>query len=228
MKRAGFSLVELVIVASIAAVWATMAVPAPPPPSQIDVNQTKAIAVLRDLVRLQAKFQQGCHMDEDQDLIGEYGSFGELSGACNLMRHGVGIAAPLNPPLLPRFKTISVDGFVLHSGYLFVLYLPDNAVAMVGLPDVAGGGPHPSVDANNCEQLWSAYAWPATLGTTGRRAYFVNQSGIILQTGMTACQYNGPMVTPPYSAALSTYGMNAPLAIPPVCGQDGNAWWRVQ
>jgi prepilin-type N-terminal cleavage/methylation domain-containing protein len=38
MKRAGFSLIEVVIAAGIAAVCATMAVPAPPPASHIDVS----------------------------------------------------------------------------------------------------------------------------------------------------------------------------------------------
>jgi hypothetical protein len=72
--------------------------------------------------------------------------------------------------------------------------------------------------------MWCAYAWPIDLGTTGNRAFFVNQRGEILQTKMNAVQYSGAAAGPPYTAAFSAVGMNQPVALPPVAGNDGNDW----
>jgi hypothetical protein len=225
MKRTGFALVELVVLVNVAALCAVMAVPTPPPP-QAGANESKAILVLRDLVQKQARFKNARYMDEDQDGRGEYGSFGELSGLSFLLRNGIGVAAPLNPPLLPLpFQTISMAGHVALSGYHFVVFLPDAAFS--GRHDVANGGPDPNIDPDKCETVWCAYAWPTSAGTTGNRAFFVNQQGKILQTSMAVTQYSGPNLAPAYPAAFLAASMAAPIAFPAAVGVDGNTWTLV-
>lgn len=105
-----------------------------------------------------------------------------------------------------------------------MIYLPDGALNPVGLKDVALGGPSYAIDPNHCESLWCAYAWPAEFGVTGKRAFFVNQTGKVLQTDLMVTQYTGAIASPPYSAAFTAAAMNAPLALPPSIGLDGNTW----
>jgi hypothetical protein len=80
------------------------------------------------------------------------------------------------------------------------------------------------VDPNHCEKMWCAYAWPVNLGVDGNTVFFANQSGVLLRSPMDVCQYNGAGCGPAYSAAFTYYGMQAPLAIPPYSGMDGNTW----
>jgi prepilin-type N-terminal cleavage/methylation domain-containing protein len=225
-RNEGFTLIELMIVIAIIAIIAAIAIPNLLS-ARLSANESNAISTLRNLVTSQAQFQSASNMDEDQDGTGEYGSFGELSGLSPLTRNGVGVATALNPPILPAtFQTIDANGFATKSGYLFVIFLPNNAAAPVGQKDIAGGGPAPACDPDNCESMWCAYAWPIDLGTTGNRAFFVNQRGEILQSKMGALQYSGaaPAGAPGYTAAYAGVGMNQPVALPPVLGQDGNDW----
>jgi hypothetical protein len=215
-----------VVAVNAAALLAVMAVPPPPPPP--GPNESKAIVVLRDLVRKQAQFAHALAMDEDQDGHGEYGSIGELSGLSNLMRNSVGVAAPLSPPLLPSpFMTVSLYGFATSSGYLFAIFLPDYAASPYGLHDVQGGGPDANVCPDHCEKFWCAYAWPLNAGATGTRAFFVNQEGKVLQTSMAVTPYSGQTAAPTGHAAFLAPSMAAPIASPAGVGLDGNTWTLV-
>jgi prepilin-type N-terminal cleavage/methylation domain-containing protein len=224
-RNDGFTLIELMIVIAIIAIIAAIAIPNLLS-ARLSANESNAISTLRNLVTSEAQFQSASNIDEDGDGTGEYGSFGELSGLSNLVRNGVGLASPLNPPILPAtFQTIDTNGFATKSGYLFVVYLPDATTPPAGLPDISGGGPDTNIDPNNCESMWCAYGWPSDLGTTGNRAFFVNQRGEILQTRMdnVASQYNGAGAPPAYTAAYTAAGMTSPVAIS-TTGVDGNTW----
>jgi prepilin-type N-terminal cleavage/methylation domain-containing protein len=224
-KNDGFTLIELMIVIAIIAIIAAIAIPNLLS-ARLSANESNAISTLRNLVTSQAQFQSASNMDEDQDGTGEYGTFGEMSGLSNLQRNGVGIAAPLNPPILPAtFQTIDANGFATKSGYLFVVFLPDATAPPAGLCDVAGGGPNNNIDPNNAESMWCAYAWPIDQATTGNRAFFVNQRGEILQTKMDgAPPYDGTTTTPAFDAAYTVAGdMQSAIAIS-VVGVDGNTW----
>jgi prepilin-type N-terminal cleavage/methylation domain-containing protein len=222
-KNEGFTLIELMIVIAIIAIIAAIAIPNLLS-ARLSANESNAISTLRNMVTSQAQFQSSANMDEDQDGTGEYGSLGEMSGLSDLIRNGVGIAAPLNPPILPAtFQTIDANGFATKSGYLFVVYLPNAAAA--GVKDIANGGPAATIDPDNSEAMWCCYAWPIDLGTTGNRAFFVNQRGEILQTKMDTLTYNGTASFPAAAAAYTVANdMSSPVALPPLAAIDGNAW----
>ncbi len=223
-KNQGFTLIELMIVIAIIAIIAAIAIPNLLS-ARVSANESNAISTLRNLVSAQAQFQSSGAMDEDGDGTGEYGSFGELSGAVNLQRNSVGVAARLNPPILPAtFQVIDGNGRAQKSGYLFLMYLPDNAGA--GVPEVVTtGGAGATVDPNTCEAVWCCYAWPVTPGTTGNRAFFVNQRGEILQTKMDALPYD--TTTNPGPAADAAFTTAGSITVAPALnavGQDGNTW----
>jgi prepilin-type N-terminal cleavage/methylation domain-containing protein len=220
-RNRGFTLIELMIVIAIIAIIAAIAIPNLLS-ARLSANESNAVSTLRNLVTSQAQFQSAANIDENANGTGEYGTFGELSGLSNLIRNAVGVAAPLNPPILPAtFQAIDANGFATKSGFHFVLYLPDNAGA--GLPDVAAGGPDANIDPANCETMWACYAWPVSFGNTGNRCFFVNQRGEILQTKMDQVQYNGAAAGPAWTAAFTGADMSTAAAIG-VAGTDTNLW----
>jgi len=223
-RNDGFTLIELMIVIAIIAIIAAIAIPNLLS-ARLSANESNAISTLRNMVTSQAQFQSSSAIDADADGTGEYGSFAEMSGKCNLTR-GVAGAGPLNPPILPAtFASISALGFCTKSGYLFEMFLP-NALGppVTGVHDLANGAVPVGIHTDNCEAMWCCYAWPIDLNTTGNRAFFVNQRGEILQTKMTVVQYSGPGAPPAMGAAFTAADMSAPIALPPAAAVDGNVW----
>ena len=92
----------------------------------------------------------------------------------------------------------------------------------------SGAGGNASWDADNSEIFWSCYGFPVDDGTTGNRAFFVNQRGEIIQTKMTAATYN-QTAGPEWNAALSGGStMGDPLGLNNNAAVDGNTWTAVQ
>ncbi|MCA9307806.1 MAG: prepilin-type N-terminal cleavage/methylation domain-containing protein, partial [Phycisphaerales bacterium] len=101
--RRGFTLVELMVVIAIIAVIAAVALPNLLA-TRLAANEAAAIATLRNLVTAQAQFQQRTRLDVDNDGIGEFGSFTELSGV------GPGrMGTPLVPPILAGVFRVLTD-----------------------------------------------------------------------------------------------------------------------
>jgi hypothetical protein len=201
--------------------------------ARLAANESNAVSTLRNLVSAQAQFQSTGAVDDDTDGTGEYGSFAEMSGAINLNTRagGTGVNAPLDPSILgATFQVINGAGEVTKSGYMFTMFLPDvnfNPVQEIATP----GGPGAAVDADACEVLWCAYGWPVDVGTTGNRAFFVNQRGEILQTKMDVVPYSG---TGAIAAGNEAYvGATMDTAIGMALNgvstsTDGNIWTPVQ
>ena len=233
-NKAGFTLIELMIVVAIIAIIASIAIPRLMS-ARLSANESAAVATLRSVSSAQAQLQSSSAVDSDADGGGEYGYFGELAGAYPLRINVAGlpaVGAPadlLTPTVLSTaFGAVDANGVVTRSGYCFQIFLPSAAVAPIGVVEVAGGGAVPGAD--NCEVFWAAYAWPLQAGNTGNRAFFINQEGDLLSTPnrvTAAAQYSTPAGGPAYSGAYTLADMSSAIAVG-AAGQDGNTWVPVQ
>lgn len=233
-KKAGFTLIELMIVVAIIAIIASIAIPKLLS-ARLAANESAAIATLRSISSAQAQIQSSAAIDCDSDGGGEYAFMAEMAGTIPMrINDGAGAATlgaatdTLAPSVLSSsFGTVAANGVVTRSGYNYMVYLPDAAAAPAGITEnPAGGG---ATGPNNCEILWCAYAWPTQFGQSGNRAFFINQEGDLLQTNnrTVATQYSG-LTIPAFSAAYTGAGtMNLPIASGAV-GVDTNTWVPVQ
>ena len=171
--RAGFTIIELMVVVTIIAVIALLAIPNIIS-ARMTANEAAAVETLRSISTAQAQFLRSGKADEDGDGTGEFGTFGEMTGAVGV--RGGSLKAPTD--LTASMRNVSVSGEVEKAGYIFRMYLPDPAGH--GVRDNPGGGILLGVlDQNLAENIWCCYAWPARHGVSGRKSFFVNQMGDI-------------------------------------------------
>lgn len=233
-KEFGFTLIELMIVVAIIAIIASIAIPNLLS-ARLAANESAAIATLRQLMASQAQTQSTSAVDVDADGNGEYAFLQELAGAVTLR----GAAIALSPPVLSgAFGVTSTQGAgeaVSRAGYFFKVFLPDAAFAP--LDEVAGAQTAVAADSNAQETLWCAYAFPITHGSSGNRAFFVNQQGEILQ-----CRNDDATIAGPYDSLIPIDSVNALAAYvaaaadmsaktaattPGVAATDGYIWAAV-
>ncbi|MHC4449202.1 MAG: hypothetical protein ACYS0E_03520 [Planctomycetota bacterium] len=162
-------------------------------------NEIAAIATLRNITSAQAQFQACAKADANQNGTGEYGTFGELSGAVEV-RGG----AKLNPPVLSTIFRKVDGGIVTRSGYHYRIFLCDAQGNAVGEEKGTKG-----VDAAKAETTWCAYAWPVEYG---KKDY----SGTNGPNGDAAFKNDG------------TKGRITGAAAVGAIGSDGNEWKRVR
>jgi len=236
--RAGFTLVELMIVVAIIAIIASIAAPKLVG-ARLAANEAAAIATLRTISTAQAQVQAAVAIDTDQDGAGEYGYLAELAGLVPLRVSVGGTPASgaagvdeLEPPALSRaLGNVDANGVILHKGYCFAVNLPTPGLNPIGIGEAPGGGAGAFLPgADNGEQYWCAYAWPQAVHRSGNRVFFINHEGVLLQTanrGSTGPQYSGSPGGPLFDAAYVSASMSWPIAAGAV-GFDGNTWVAVQ
>jgi len=221
-RARGFTIIELMIVITVIIIIALIAVPSMIS-GRLVANETAAIQTLRSVATAQQQFRQSAKADEDIDGTGEYGGFGELSGACGVR----GGAAKVPTDLTHSMMNISAQGEVMRSGYVYRMYLP--LASGHGQREPAGGGYAAGVvDPGLSEVAWVCYAWPVRYGVTGRRAFCVNQQGDITFTDTaTFSGPNCPAVRP--GSGFVTADVNSITGRTAVgtAGADGSIWRAV-
>jgi len=213
-SQSGFTLVELMIVATVVSIVAGIAVPNLLS-SRAVANERAVVASLRTIATAQTQAVTRGVADSDRDGMGEALGLDQLCGLRMLPDGQL-----LSPPYLPQsLGTVGTNGLVQGRGYLLAMYLPDAS----GNGLLATGANVGNVDTDRSEVTWSCLAWPVTRGRTGTAAFFVNQTGeILVAKGAT---YDGPSQVPPAGAALlgGANELGGALALD-VAGADGNVW----
>lgn len=219
-RESGFTLIEILIVTTIFGVLAGVAVPNLLS-SRLAANEAAVIATMRAISTAQFQFQSSGELDVNGDAGYEYGTFGELAALDELRGTGSKVSRNL---LSTGSAEVDVIGWATHHGFHFCLYLPDaSGVGLPGMP--ANGG---AIDPGHAQSYWTCVAWPVQVGTTGRRAFFVNQQGQVLQQKHTT--YSGSTLVPPAGAGLVGVvesNINTQRLAVDTFGSDGLHWLAV-
>ena len=179
MRRKGFTLIELMIVIAIIAIIAAIAIPGLLR-ARIAANEGSAIGTMRTLSTSEAQFQSQSLVDQEGDGTGEFGLLGELTGSTN-MRSKAMKAAPtfITRALSPALQ----DAWGQKSGYYFQVYLPAGTdTGAVTTDNGTNDAISLSTNANNQETKWRGYAWPVSGGTSGNRAFAIDQAAEVYAT----------------------------------------------
>lgn len=213
----GFTLVELLIVVTILAIVAGIAIPSLMA-AKSNANDKAIVATMRAIATAQELARTHALIDTDKDGVGESATLPELAGSVAVRGSGT----KLRPPYVSwAMGAQDADGFVTSHGFYFALYLPDaSGNGVIGAP-----ASFASVNADRSEHCWTCIAWPVNRATQGYATYFVNQNGDIICS--RDARYSGKTSVPPPGCGLAgvapTQIDSNALAVG-VPGADGNTW----
>ena len=231
-KQTGFTLIELMIVVAIIAIIAAIAIPNLLS-ARLNANETAAVSTLRSISSSQAQFQASAKADVDLDGQGEFGMFRELSGAVAVRTSvdGTSTGSALNPPVLSgAFRTLNANAEVSRSGYLFKMFLPDDAGDAVEETQSGDSIATTLTTSDLVETTWCTYAWPANYSTSGNRTFFVNQTGDITSTDDANYSGTGDFAVGNAGEAFIAGSAAAKITATVAVGTlavDGNTWKQV-
>lgn len=238
-RRSGFTLIELTIVIAIIAIVMVMGLPKLLS-ARLTANENSAISTLRTLSTAQVQIMSLGSIDTDADGAGEGGYLAELAGSSAARGSVGGLPAPgvlpLNPAVLSAaFGIVDANGLVARSGYYFQVWLPGATVGGLTpgigeMPTVGGADPVNMPDSNSGEVLWCCYAWPVVARQSGNRAFFINQSGELMQFKNDGpAPYSSTLKMPAFDEAFLTAGdMGSTLRVGIAGGSDNTLWTPVQ
>lgn len=198
--------------------------------SKIQASEEAALHSLLTIAQAQRQIHALETIDSDDDGSPEFGWFRELAGVSPLRldSDGDGVADTLSqrkaqPAVLgPEFGDVDELGQVVHGGYVFLMILPGENGKF--LSETREGNPV-AVSSKLASRYWACIAWPLRYGDTGRRTFYINQTGDIVSTDNPT--YNGPGRAPLPWAPLrkGRFEMRDAAVHPEPCNDGGS--WRV-
>jgi hypothetical protein len=148
-------------------------------------DESAAVQGLRNIAEAQERFKRLAAVDADQDGVGEYGYFTELSDSS--------ADVDLEFPLLPmRFTAVDESGRVKSIRYYYRMCVGSDLV-----PEPPGGGREGVELDDSAEECWACYAWPVKKAKGCSRAFYCDQDGVVMQstdytlTGSNKCPVAG-------------------------------------
>lgn len=216
-QYSGFTLLEILIVMAVLGVLAGVAVPNLLS-SRLAANEAAVIATMRAISTAQFQFHSAGELDVNGDAGFEFATLGELAALDELRGSGVKLTRNL---LSAGVAKVDVLGWATHHGFHFCLYLPD--ASGVGVPGMLGNDS--LIDPVQAHRYWTCVAWPVIAGSTGRRTFFMNQQGQVLQSMNTS--YSGSAIIPPAGAGLvgvAESNINTQRLAVDTLGSDGQYW----
>jgi prepilin-type N-terminal cleavage/methylation domain-containing protein len=235
----GFTLLEMVLVLAIVTIILSIAVPQALA-AKAHANEGAAVATLRSIAAAQSVVHGAAQIDSDGDGKGEYGFLTELVAATPARSDADGDGLSdgpgdrlVQPSPAPGLRSrCNATGQLQQSGYLFQLILPGQDLQFIREHiDPDGNVALDRVHADAAEAYWCCYAWPVDYGATGRRAFFIDQSGEILACRNNETRYGGLLRVPASSAARYPGAGVPSMGDRPasgVIGADGNRWLTVR